>query len=138
MNIKYGVRIALLPLFALAAITCGENFVVKKRKPHNQSMNKLKENYAQELADLVKLVPKLQKQLATLQEDLIEELYKAMDDELSCTKCEIDGLTCKTQELRCFLEQMCENSLPSKSSFLRQRNNNKVCTEPVAKDSKPR
>jgi hypothetical protein len=98
-------------------------------------MNKLKENYAQELADLVKLIPQLQKQLASLQENLIDELYKIIDDELTYTKCEIDGLACKTQELRSFLEQVSGNSLPAKSSFLRQGKVKKVCAE--VKESKP-
>ena len=127
MKIETSLRVAVLFLFALTVLCCAEDFVVKKRRPQSQSMNKLKEDYANELAELIKLIPRFQKQLAALQEDLIEQLYKIIDDELNGTKCEIDMLTCKTGELRCFLEQVSGTSLPAKSSFIQQNKQKKGC-----------
>lgn len=99
-----------------------ENFVVNKRKPQNQSMNKLKEDYATELAELVRMIPGLQKQLADLQERLIAELYTIFDDTITIGKVEIDSRTCKAHELRCFLEQNCGQALSVKSSCIPQVN----------------
>ena len=127
MKIQTSLRAAVLFVLALTAMVYAEDFVVKKRKPQSQSMNKLKEDYANELAELVKLIPRLQKQLAALQEDLIEQLYKIIDDEFNGTKCEIDMLTCKAEELRCFLEQVSGTSLPAKSSFIQQNKQKKSC-----------
>jgi hypothetical protein len=110
----------LLFIFVGSTTLFAEDFVIKKRKPQTQSMNKLKEDYANELAELIKIIPQLQKQLAALQEDLIDELYKLIDDEIKHSKCEVDSLTYKTQELRCFLEQIRDNSLPAKSLFIKQ------------------
>lgn len=121
MNIKH-CYMSMLLLFVFVGSTTlfAEEFIIKKRKPQTQSMNKLKEDYANELAELIKMIPQLQKQLAALQEDLIDELYKLIDDEIKYSKCEIDSLTYKTQELRCFLEQIRDNSLPAKSLFIKQ------------------
>jgi hypothetical protein len=137
MNIKHYMSMLLSISFVGSTILCAEDFVIKKRKPQAQSMSKLKDDYANELAGLIKMIPQLQKQLAALQEDLIDELYKLIDDEITYSKCEIDGLTYKTQELCCFLEQIRDNSLPAKSLFIRQGSQKKSSSEIAVKSSKP-
>jgi ABC-type multidrug transport system fused ATPase/permease subunit len=137
MNIKNYMSMGLLIFFVTPAISLAEDFVIKKRKPQTQSMNKLKEDYANELAELIKMIPHLQKQFAALQEDLINELYKIIDDEIKYSKAEIDALTYKTHELGVFLEQLSDTSLPAKSLFIKQGSHKKGPSEIVPKNSKP-
>ena len=96
-----------------------QNFVVNKKNPQKQSMNKLKENYADELADSIKLISGLQKQLASLQEQLIDELYRLLDDDIDATKKELDKRISCANDLKIYLENELQCSLPSKSSFMK-------------------
>lgn len=137
MNINHYIGMLLLFSFVFLTSVLAEDFVIKKRKPQTQSMNKLKEDYANELGELIRIIPQLQKQLAALQENLIDELYKLMDDEITYSKCEIDTLTYKTQELRCFLQQIRDNSLPEKSLCIIRNSQKKSSAEIVVKNSKP-
>ena len=103
----------------LSAFMRAETFVVNKKKPQKQSMNKLKEHYGDELAELIRIIPGLQKQLADLQERLINELDALLDDSMQISKIELDSRTCQAQELRCFLENEISCSLPTKSAFVK-------------------
>ncbi len=93
--------------------------MVKKKSPQKQSMNKLKENYADELAELVRIIPQLQKQLADIQMHLIDELCDLLDNDIQIGKVELDLRIGKAQELRRFLENESSCSLPSKSAFIK-------------------
>ena len=83
-------------------------------------MNTLKENYANELAELVSMIPEMQKKIADLQQRLINELYTLLENDITLSKTEIDCRTCKAQELRCFLEDEFGNVMTSKASFVPQ------------------
>lgn len=133
MKTRWLLLICMPCIIVLSVELSAENFLVNKKKPQNQSMNKLKENYADELADLVRIIPGLQKQLADLQERLINELYSLLENDTKLGKVELDSYTCKAQELRCFLEQEYEHSLPVKSSFIRPTNK-ASCTSKVPKE----
>lgn len=119
MKIRWHLWMIAVSGIALWGFVAAESFVINKKKPQKQSMNKLKENYADELAELVRIIPGLQKQLADLQERLINELYSLLDNDVQASKVELDSRICKAQELRCFLEQESSHSLSAKSSFIR-------------------
>jgi hypothetical protein len=92
-------------------------------------MNKLKEQYADELADSIKLISGLQKQLASLQEQLIDELYCLLDDDICATKKELDRRISCANDLKIYLENELHCSLPSKSSFVKSTVNvSQKCT----------
>jgi len=115
---------ALNKLIATCVILLGicvsaQNFVVNKKNPQKQSMNKLKEQYADELADSIKLISGLQKHLACLQEQLIDELYRLLDYDLDATKKELDRRITSANNLKIYLENELHGSLPSKSSFMK-------------------
>jgi DNA repair exonuclease SbcCD ATPase subunit len=118
---KYKKYNAVIMLYAVLSGYCmgAQNFVVRKKDPLKQSMNKLKEQYAEEIARAVKLIPSLQKQLASLQEQLIDELYRLFEDDIDATKKELDKRIGCVQELRTYLEQDVQSCLPSKCSFLK-------------------
>jgi len=120
MNLRSHVlSIAIISIFLSGSMTA-ETFVVNKKKPQKQSMNKLKEQYGDELAELIRIIPGLQKTLADLQERLIDELYKLLDDDMNLSKIELDVHICKAQELRCFLDNEVNNSITQKSVFIKK------------------
>jgi hypothetical protein len=127
MNMRFVV--CFVCCLIVAESLAAESFVVNKRKPQNQSMNKLKENYADELACLVRMIPEMQKQLADLQERLIDELYTLINNEIDAGKIEIDSRTCKAQELRCFFEKDYQSVLPIKTAFLPKKTKQVVLTK---------
>lgn len=81
-----------------------ESFIVKKKKPH-QSVNKLKEQYGDELANIIRVIPQLQKQLADLQEHLIDELSSLLENDLNICKIDLDTRLKKAADLRSYLSQ---------------------------------
>lgn len=124
LNMLMATCVILLGLCASA-----QNFVVNKKNPQKQSMNKLKENYADELADSIKLISGLQKQLASLQEQLIDELYRLLDDDIDATKKELDKRISCANDLKVYLENELQCLLPSKSSFMKSTMNvSQKCT----------
>jgi hypothetical protein len=117
---KKQLLLGLLSCLVLPGAVVAETFVVNKKKPQNQSLYKLKENYADELAELVRIIPDMQKQLADLQQRCINELSLLLDDDMKLSKAVIDGRTCKAQELRCFMEHDYQHVLPAKAAFIPQ------------------
>lgn len=55
-----------------------------------QSSSKLKNQYGQELAETISMIPELHKTLATIQEKLIRELTCLLDNDVQVTKTELD------------------------------------------------
>ena len=119
MKIRWQLWMILVSGIVLSGFLVAENFVVNKKKPQKQSMNKLKETYADELAELIRIIPGLQKQLADIQERLIHELYSLLNDEIQVGKVELDSRIGKAQELRCCLEHDSSQTLPIKSAFVK-------------------
>ena len=97
-----------------------ESFIVKKKKPQ-QSINKIKEQYADELAELIRMIPGMQRQLADLQESLIDELYGLLENDMHLSKVELDSHVKKARELRSYLAQEC-TTLDAKKSFVSKAN----------------
>lgn len=119
MMMRWQLSTVMLCVIALSGFMVAENFVVNKKKPQKQSMNKLKENYADELAELIRIIPGLQKQLANIQEQFINELYTVLDNDIQLSKGELDSCICKAKELRSFLDTEFVCSLPTKSAFIK-------------------
>ena len=117
---RFYIWMVLVCGIVLCGFVVAETFVVSKKKPQKQSMNKLKENYADELAELIRIIPGLQKQLADIQERLINELYSLLDNDMQASKVELDSRICNAQELRCFLGCELNQALPSKSAFIQR------------------
>ncbi len=96
------------------------NFVISKKNPQKKSMNKLKENYADELAELIRSIPRLHKQLADLQGKIIAELDDLINDTMQLGKVELDARIGKAHELGSCLESTSCN-LSTKSVFLKDK-----------------
>lgn len=107
--------------FFVPGVLAAESFVVDKRKPQKQSLNKLKEDYADELAGIVRTIPALQKQLAEIQELLIDQLYDLLNNDTQLSKIELDARTCKARELRSCLEDKVIPELSCKSTFIHNK-----------------
>ena len=120
MMTRWQLWMILVSGIVLSGFLVAENFVVNKKKPQKQSMNKLKETYADQLAELIRIIPGLQKQLADIQERLIHELYSLLNDEMQVSKIELNSRICKAQDLRCCLEHEANQTLPIKSAFAKQ------------------
>lgn len=95
-----------------------ESFVVKKKNP-KQSVSKLKELYASELGELIRMVPKMQKQLAEIQECLIDELSSLLENDLHISKIDLDARVKKSHELRSYMNQDMA-ILDSKTAFAKR------------------
>ncbi len=129
MKYKKYTMFIVLCVILVGLCVHAQNFVVNKKNPQKQSMNKLKEQYADELADSIKLISGLQKQLASLQEQLIDELYCLLDDDICATKKELDRRISCANDLKIYLENELHCSLPSKSSFVKSTVNvSQKCT----------
>ena len=77
-----------------------ESFVIKKKKAQKgPSIAKLQEQYAQELTELIKLVPTLHTKLAALQQELIENLQVLLEDLQPAQKNELEHDLKKAREL---------------------------------------
>ncbi len=120
MNVRLSILSTAIVGIALSGYITAETFVVNKKKPQKQSMSKLKEQYGDELAELIRIIPGLQKTLADLQERLINELYILLDDDMNLNRVELDAHICKAQDLRCFLDTEVNCLLTEKSAFIKK------------------
>lgn len=113
---RYGWLLLSVTFILSCAVLAEESFIVKKSKPQ-QSFSKLKQQYADELAELIRMVPRMQKQLADIQERMINELCSLMENDLTITKVDLDARVHKSRELRSYLSQE-SKTLESKIAFI--------------------
>ena len=116
LDSKILITIFLVSFIGNCGFIVAETFVVKKKK--NQPINKIKQDYADEVAEMIRMIPHMHKKLAQIQEQLIDELYSLIDNNNKTSKEHLQTHLNKARELKQYFIQEFDQVLPKKTSFL--------------------